>query len=65
MQIQMSNLRLTKIVTIMPYFLVVNSLAVPLRYMEENEQADLWLDIAPQQVWHARHGQGPLTLILT
>ncbi|XP_064629495.1 intermembrane lipid transfer protein VPS13A-like isoform X5 [Lineus longissimus] len=50
LQIQMSNLKLTKLVTITPYFLVVNTTQSPLRYMEINEQADLWMDIAPNEV---------------
>ncbi len=49
LQIQMSRLKLTKIVTILPYFLVVNNTQHNLRYMEENEQADLWLNIAPSE----------------
>ncbi|XP_012945076.2 vacuolar protein sorting-associated protein 13A, partial [Aplysia californica] len=48
-QIAMSRLRLTKIVTIMPFFLVINNSAKKLRYMEENENADLWVDIDPEQ----------------
>ena len=50
LQIQMSKLRLTKIVTILPYFLVVNNTDQDLRFMEENANADLWNDIAPEQV---------------
>jgi len=50
LQIQLSKLKLTKIVTIVPYFTVVNTTAHNLRYMEENEQADLWLSISPQEV---------------
>ncbi|CAL1544729.1 unnamed protein product [Lymnaea stagnalis] len=48
-QIALSKLRLTKIVTIMPFFLVINSSRQKLRYMEENEKADLWIDIEPDQ----------------
>ena len=50
LQIQMSQLKLTKIVTIMPFFVVVNNTSHSLRYMEENEQADLWHDIEPNEV---------------
>ena len=46
----MSLLKLTKMVTIEPYFSVVNNTSHHLRYMEENEQADLWLNIVPQEV---------------
>ncbi|XP_014674951.1 PREDICTED: vacuolar protein sorting-associated protein 13C-like [Priapulus caudatus] len=48
-QIQLSKLNLTKIVTILPFFLIVNNTPTPLRYMEHNENADLWMDIAPSQ----------------
>ncbi|KAK9875024.1 hypothetical protein WA026_005834 [Henosepilachna vigintioctopunctata] len=41
--------RLTKIVTILPSFLIRNNTAKHLRVMEENEKTDLWIDIAPQQ----------------
>ena len=50
LKIEMSRLNLTKIVTILPYFLVVNDTAYSLRYMEDNEQADLWIDISPNEV---------------
>ncbi|XP_055887721.1 intermembrane lipid transfer protein VPS13A-like isoform X3 [Biomphalaria glabrata] len=48
-QIALSKLRLTKLVTIMPFFLVINNSKQKLRYMEENEKADLWIDIDPDQ----------------
>lgn len=48
-QIALSNLQLTKIVTIVPFFLVINNSSRKLRYMEENEQADLWIDIEKDQ----------------
>ncbi|KAM3960055.1 LOW QUALITY PROTEIN: intermembrane lipid transfer protein VPS13A [Aphomia sociella] len=41
--------QLTKIVTLLPYFLVYNDTKRHLRFMEENEAADLWFDLAPQQ----------------
>ncbi|KAL8570903.1 hypothetical protein ACOMHN_023576 [Nucella lapillus] len=44
-QSQMSRLRLTKIITVMPFFLVINQSSRKLRYMEENPNADLWFDI--------------------
>nr|KAG5703288.1 hypothetical protein BaRGS_025530 [Batillaria attramentaria] len=43
-QSQMSRLRLTKIITVLPFFLVINQSTRKLRYMEENEH-DLWFDI--------------------
>lgn len=46
----MSHLKLTKIVTILPYFVIVNCTSNQLRYMEDNQQTDLWFDLAPQQV---------------
>lgn len=49
MQVQLSKLKLTKIVTILPYFLVVNNSKSKLRFMEENEDADLWLDLPPAE----------------
>lgn len=49
LRIELSRLKLTKIVTIMPYFLVVNNTQHILRYMEDNELADLWMDIAPNE----------------
>ncbi|KAK6170959.1 hypothetical protein SNE40_019236 [Patella caerulea] len=48
-QSQMSRLQLTKIVTILPFFLVVNCSSRKLRFMEENEAADLWFDINTTQ----------------
>jgi hypothetical protein len=50
LQFQWSDLKLTRIVTITPFFLVVNKLSRELRYMEENETTDLWLDIAVGEV---------------
>jgi hypothetical protein len=37
-------------VTLLPNFLVVNDTKKHLRFMEENERADLWIDLAPGQV---------------
>ncbi|BFZ09736.1 hypothetical protein BsWGS_12775 [Bradybaena similaris] len=48
-QITLSKLHLTKLVVIMPFFLVINNSKQKLRYMEENEHADLWVDIEPGQ----------------
>ncbi|KAK3771912.1 hypothetical protein RRG08_053893 [Elysia crispata] len=48
-QIALSKFQLTKIVTVVPFFLVINSSCQKLRYMEQNEQADLWIDTAPGQ----------------
>ncbi|KAK3591108.1 hypothetical protein CHS0354_035920 [Potamilus streckersoni] len=48
-QSQLSNLKLTKIITIMPFFIVVNNCSKPLRYMEENKETDLWFDLAVGQ----------------
>ena len=50
LQIQMSRLKLTKIVTILPYFLVVNNTPFKLRYMEDNEDADLWFSLDSGEV---------------
>ncbi|KAK6636914.1 hypothetical protein RUM43_010578 [Polyplax serrata] len=41
--------KLTKIVTLLPNFIVTNSCRKHLRFMEDNERADLWIDIAPGQ----------------
>ncbi|UYV63297.1 hypothetical protein LAZ67_2003685 [Cordylochernes scorpioides] len=41
--------QLSKMVVIKPYFQVSNRTKLDLRFMEENELADLWLDIAPGQ----------------
>ncbi|XP_045499068.1 vacuolar protein sorting-associated protein 13A-like [Colias croceus] len=51
LQVTLSELspQLTKIVTLLPYFIVYNDTKKHLRYMEENEAADLWMDLAPQQ----------------
>ncbi|XP_067142942.1 intermembrane lipid transfer protein VPS13A-like isoform X2 [Centruroides vittatus] len=49
LEIRLSQLQLTKIIIIFPYFIVINKTKRHLRYMEENEQADLWFDIAPNQ----------------
>ena len=51
-QSQMSRLRLTKIITVLPFFLVINQSNRKLRYMEENPNADLWLDITKGDVSH-------------
>ncbi|KAL4233205.1 hypothetical protein ACF0H5_007889 [Mactra antiquata] len=48
-QCQLSKLKLTKIITVLPFFLVVNSSSRPLRYMEENKSTDLWFDLAVGQ----------------
>ena len=50
LQFQWSHLKLTRIVTITPFFLVVNRMSRGLRYMEENETTDLWMDIAEEEV---------------
>jgi hypothetical protein len=39
----------TKIITFLPYFLICNKARRALRFMEENEEADLWNDILPGQ----------------
>ncbi|XP_065221412.1 intermembrane lipid transfer protein VPS13A-like isoform X2 [Planococcus citri] len=43
------NPQLTKIVTLLPYFLISNESRFAIRYMEENEQADLWIDLPQNQ----------------
>nr|CAD7393578.1 unnamed protein product [Timema cristinae] len=44
--------QLTRIVTLLPNFLVTNHTRKHLRFMEENERADLWIDLPPGQVSH-------------
>ncbi|CAL7940918.1 unnamed protein product [Xylocopa violacea] len=39
----------TKIITFLPYFYIGNKTKRTLRFMEENDQADLWNDILPGQ----------------
>ncbi|EFN86841.1 Vacuolar protein sorting-associated protein 13A [Harpegnathos saltator] len=39
----------TKIITFLPYFLICNKTKRALRFMEENEEADLWNDLLPAQ----------------
>ena len=39
----------TKIVTFLPYFFISNKTKKALRFMEENEEADLWNDLPPGQ----------------
>ncbi|XP_050293548.1 intermembrane lipid transfer protein VPS13C-like [Anthonomus grandis grandis] len=41
--------RLTKIVTLSPSFLVSNYTRKSLRFMEDNERTDLWIDLEPCQ----------------
>lgn len=43
------KLHLTKIVTLMPYFLIRNLTNRPLKFMQENDKVELWYDIHPQQ----------------
>ncbi|KAG0722861.1 Vacuolar protein sorting-associated protein 13C [Chionoecetes opilio] len=43
------KLHLTKIVTLMPYFLIRNLTIRPLKFMQENDKVELWYDIHPQQ----------------
>lgn len=40
----------TKIITLIPYFLLLNQCKMLIRFMEENEQADLWIDLPQNQV---------------
>lgn len=39
----------TKIITFLPYFFINNKTKKALRFMEENEEADLWNDLLPMQ----------------
>ncbi|CAH0559657.1 unnamed protein product [Brassicogethes aeneus] len=41
--------QLTKIVTLMPSFIIVNHTEKHLRFMEHNEKTDLWNDLEPSQ----------------
>ncbi|XP_060526445.1 intermembrane lipid transfer protein VPS13C-like isoform X2 [Cylas formicarius] len=41
--------RLTKIITILPSFLVINNTDRALRFMEYNERTDLWIDLEVNQ----------------
>ncbi|XP_063238425.1 intermembrane lipid transfer protein VPS13A-like [Bacillus rossius redtenbacheri] len=41
--------QLSRIVTLLPNFLVTNTTRRHLRFMEENERADLWIDLSPGQ----------------
>nr|XP_045607569.1 vacuolar protein sorting-associated protein 13A-like isoform X2 [Procambarus clarkii] len=43
------KLHLTKIVTLMPYFLICNLTTRPLKFMQENDKVELWYDIHPLQ----------------
>ncbi|XP_070568681.1 intermembrane lipid transfer protein VPS13A-like isoform X2 [Ptychodera flava] len=47
LEIKMANLTLTKIVTLMPYFLVLNETSDSLSFMEEGLKAAVWVDIKP------------------
>ncbi|XP_034193125.2 intermembrane lipid transfer protein VPS13A isoform X1 [Osmia lignaria lignaria] len=40
----------TKIITFLPYFYISNKTKRNLRFMEENDQADLWNDLLPGQI---------------
>ncbi|XP_076036664.1 intermembrane lipid transfer protein VPS13A-like isoform X3 [Oratosquilla oratoria] len=42
-------IHLTKIVILMPYFVVRNLTSRPLKFMQENDKMDLWYDIQSQQ----------------
>jgi len=42
---------LTTIITFLPNFSVVNSSNRSLRFMEDNQEADLWTDISQGQVF--------------
>lgn len=46
-----SSPHLTRIVTLLPNVLVINESKRHLRFMEDNERADLWIDLAPAQVF--------------
>nr|XP_022904021.1 vacuolar protein sorting-associated protein 13C-like [Onthophagus taurus] len=39
----------TKIITFYPNFLIINNTLKTLRFMEENEKSDLWIDLPPSQ----------------
>jgi vacuolar protein sorting-associated protein 13A/C len=41
---------LTRVLTLLPCWLVCNATRKHLRFMEDNERADLWVDLAPGQV---------------
>ena len=58
MSVSLSHLHPTKIITFKPYFVLQNNSRHHLLYMEENESADMWLDIAPRQVTGGRGGSG-------
>ncbi|KAG1650405.1 Vacuolar protein sorting-associated protein 13C [Nymphon striatum] len=49
MDIQFSKLQLSKIITITPYFLIINNTKRDMMYMEENIKTDLWLDLSSDQ----------------
>ncbi|VDI67939.1 Hypothetical predicted protein [Mytilus galloprovincialis] len=49
LQCQWSHLKLSRIVTITPFFLVINKSSYNLWYMEKNEEKDLWLDLKKNQ----------------
>ena len=55
LNIELSRLRLTKLVTVLPYFVIVNKSTHHLRFMEDNEEADLWNDSAPNDVSKHEH----------
>ncbi|XP_046398302.1 vacuolar protein sorting-associated protein 13C-like isoform X1 [Ischnura elegans] len=44
-----SSPQLTRIISFLPNFLIVNETRKHLRFMEENERADLWIDLSPGQ----------------
>ncbi|CAL4158065.1 unnamed protein product, partial [Meganyctiphanes norvegica] len=46
------KLYLTKIITLMPYFIVRNLTQRPIMFMQVNDKVDLWYDCQPQQCQH-------------
>ncbi|XP_077977339.1 intermembrane lipid transfer protein VPS13A-like [Glandiceps talaboti] len=49
LEITMSHLTLTKIVTLMPYFLVLNKTESSLSFIEEGLKAAVWVDVKPNE----------------
>ncbi|CAH1274208.1 VPS13A [Branchiostoma lanceolatum] len=64
LEIQLSKLKLTKMVTLLPFFMVVNKTAAEVTFTEEGQEDEYWTVIQPEEVLPLWPHSGVLNLVV-
>ncbi|XP_019641996.1 PREDICTED: vacuolar protein sorting-associated protein 13A-like [Branchiostoma belcheri] len=64
LEIQLSKLKLTKMVTLLPFFMVVNKTTAEVTFTEEGQEEEYWTVIQPEEVLPLWPHSGVLNLVV-